>query len=106
MSLVTPRIKFCGITRAQDAQRAVELDAWAVGLIFHPASPRRCERPAAVEIGQELRRRAEVVGVWVNPTLEEVVRTAEEVGLTMLQLHGDEGPVFCAELARRTGCKV
>jgi phosphoribosylanthranilate isomerase len=59
-----------------------------------------------VEIAAALRRRAEVVGVFVNPTLEHVVATAEEVGLTMVQLHGDEGPAFCAELARRTGCKV
>ena len=53
-----------------------------------------------------LRRRAELVGVFVNPTLEEVARTADAVGLTMLQLHGDEGPSFCAEAGRRTGCKV
>ena len=44
--------------------------------------------------------------MFVNPTLDEVARTAEAVGLTMLQLHGDEGPAFCAEAARRTGCKV
>jgi phosphoribosylanthranilate isomerase len=44
--------------------------------------------------------------VFVNPTLEVVAATADAVGLTMLQLHGDEGPVFCGEAARRTGCKV
>jgi phosphoribosylanthranilate isomerase len=47
-----------------------------------------------------------VAGVFVNAPLDEVARTAENVGLTMLQLHGDEGPSFCAEAARRTGCKV
>jgi phosphoribosylanthranilate isomerase len=35
-----------------------------------------------------------------------VTRAAEEGGLTMLQMHGDEGPAFCAEVARRTGCRV
>ena len=44
--------------------------------------------------------------MFVNATLDEVARTAEEVGLTMLQMHGDEGPSFCAEAGRRTGCKV
>jgi phosphoribosylanthranilate isomerase len=44
--------------------------------------------------------------VFVNPTLDEVARTADAVGLTMLQLHGEEGPAFCSEVGRRTGCKV
>ena len=48
----------------------------------------------------------EVVGVFVNPTLEHLARASEEIGFTMIQLHGDEGPSFCAEAARRTGCKV
>jgi phosphoribosylanthranilate isomerase len=38
--------------------------------------------------------------------LQQVARAADEIGLTILQLHGDEGPVFCAEAARRTGCRV
>jgi phosphoribosylanthranilate isomerase len=53
-----------------------------------------------------VKRRVEVVGVFFNQTLEEIAATAEAVELTMLQLHGDEGPAFCAEAARRTGCKV
>ena len=61
---------------------------------------------AAVEIATAVKRRAEVVGVFVNQTLDEVARTADAVGLTMLQLHGDEGPAFCAEARRRTGCRV
>jgi phosphoribosylanthranilate isomerase len=35
-----------------------------------------------------------------------VTRAADEIGLTLLQLHGDEGPAFCGEAARRTGCRV
>jgi phosphoribosylanthranilate isomerase len=47
-----------------------------------------------------------VAGVFVNATLDHVTQTADAVGLTVLQLHGDEGPAFCGEAARRTGCKV
>jgi phosphoribosylanthranilate isomerase len=101
-----PKIKFCGVTSLRDAERAAQAGAWAVGLIFWPGSPRRCETADAAEIGAALKRRAEIVGVFVNPPLDELVRTAEEVGLTILQMHGDEGPAFCAEGARRTGCKV
>jgi phosphoribosylanthranilate isomerase len=100
------KIKFCGLTTLADAQRAARAGAWAIGLIFWPGSRRRCELDAAAEIAAALRRRVEIVGVFVNPTLDQVAQTADAVGLTMLQLHGDEGPAFCAEAARRTGCKV
>jgi phosphoribosylanthranilate isomerase len=101
-----PKIKFCGITSLHDARLAAAAGAWAIGLNFWPGSPRRCDPAVAVEIGSLLRRRLEVVGVFVNPTLEELTQTADVVGLTGLQLHGDEGPAFCTEAARRTGCKV
>jgi len=101
-----PRIKFCGMTRLEDAQRAADLGAWAVGLIFHPSSSRRCTLDEAAAIAATLRRRLEVCGVFVNAPLPEVAQTADAVGLTMLQLHGEEGPAYCAEVARRTGCKV
>jgi phosphoribosylanthranilate isomerase len=106
MPATAPKLKFCGVTTLEDAERAVSAGAWAVGLIFWPHSPRRCEPAAAAEIGAALKRRAEVVGVFVNPALEELSQTAETAGLTILQLHGDEGPSFCSEAARRTGCKV
>ena len=100
------KIKFCGITRLDDAELAVGAGAWAIGLIFWPHSPRRVELGAAAEIAAAVKRRAEVAGVFVNATLDHVAQTAEGVGLTMLQFHGDEGPAYCAEAARRTGAKV
>ncbi|HEU0023813.1 MAG TPA: hypothetical protein VFQ12_04250, partial [Thermoleophilaceae bacterium] len=100
------RVKICGITTLADAERSVELGAWAVGLIFWPGSPRRCSLDDAELIGAKLHRRAEVTGVFVNATLDEVAATADRCGLAMLQLHGDEGPAYCQEAARRTGCRV
>ncbi|HEX2436148.1 MAG TPA: phosphoribosylanthranilate isomerase [Solirubrobacterales bacterium] len=100
------RVKICGITNLEDAEEAVRLGAWAIGLNHHPASPRLCEPGVAAEIGAAMKRRCEVAGVFVNSSLDEVARAADEEQLTMLQLHGDEGPAFCAEAARRTGAKV
>jgi len=100
------RVKFCGITRLEDAREADRLGAWAIGLIHHRDSPRYCGPATAVEIGSAMKRRLEVVGVFVNAGLDEVARAAEDESLTMLQLHGDEGPAFCREAARRTGCRV
>ena len=101
-----PKIKFCGITTLEDAERAVAAGAWAIGLIFWPRSPRRCMVDDATQIAAAVKRRAEVAGVFLNATLDEVASAADAVGLTIVQLHGDEGPAFCAEAARRTGCKV
>jgi phosphoribosylanthranilate isomerase len=100
------RVKVCGITNLGDAERAVEHGAWAIGLIFHPESPRACRPDAAAEIGDRLRRRVEVTGVFVNHSLDELTELAELASLSLLQLHGDEGPAYCAEAARRTGAKV
>jgi phosphoribosylanthranilate isomerase len=101
-----PRVKICGITRLEDAELAVELGAWAVGLIFASASPRRVRAAEAERIAAALRRRAEVVGVFVNAHLDEIARLHERMGFTLLQLHGDEGPAFAAEAHRRTGARV
>jgi phosphoribosylanthranilate isomerase len=101
-----PRIKLCGITSLDDAQLAVEAGAWAVGCILWRRSPRACRPAEAGRIAAALHRRAEVCGVFVNPPLDEVTGLVDGLGLTMVQLHGDEGPAFCAEVARRTGAKV
>jgi phosphoribosylanthranilate isomerase len=103
---VATRVKICGITSLDDARQAADLDAWAIGMIFWDGSPRRCDLDAGEEIGAELRRRLEPTGVFVNATLDEIAYTADRCSLAIVQLHGEEGPAFCREVARRTGCKV
>ena len=44
--------------------------------------------------------------MFVNASLDHVADTADRASLTILQLHGDEGPAYCREAARRTGCRV
>ncbi len=106
-SLGPTHIKFCGLTNLHDAQLAVDAGAWALGMILWPGSPRHCEPTEATRIAAAFKRGGpELVGVFVNPTLDELALAADTIGLTMLQLHGDEGPVFCAEAARRTGCRI
>jgi phosphoribosylanthranilate isomerase len=100
------RVKFCGITDIDDAAEAVRLGAWAIGLIHFHGSPRNVEPAAATAIAAAFRRKCEIVGVFVNPTLDEVAQAAENAALTMVQLNGAEGASFCAEVQRRTGLKV
>ena len=100
------KVKICGITNVEDARLAAGLGAWAIGMILWPGSARFCPAEQAEVIGAELRRETELVGVFVNATLDELALAADRFGLTLLQLHGDEGPAYCREAARRTGCGV
>lgn len=104
MSGVT-RVKICGITNIDDARAAVELGAWAIGLIFAD-SPRAADVSAAERVGRELQRQVEVAGVFVNAPLEQVTELADVAHLSLIQLHGDEGPSYAREVARRTGARV
>lgn len=101
-----PSVKICGITSLADAELAVELGAWAIGMIFYDGSPRQCSLAEAQRITAALHRKVELCGVFVNDPLEQVVRISEDLGLTIVQLHGDEGPAFCGEVPRRTGARV
>jgi phosphoribosylanthranilate isomerase len=101
-----PRVKICGITRPEDAELAASLGAWAIGFILWPGSKREADPAVAAGIARAQRRRLELVGVFVTPTLDEVAHAVEAIGLTHVQLHGDEGPAFCTAVAQRTGARV
>lgn len=100
------RVKICGLTRPEDAELAVGLGAWALGFVLWPQSPRACDPAVAAGLSQALRRKADTVAVFVEPTLDEVAAAVEAGSYTYVQLHGDVGPQFCAEVARRTGSRV
>lgn len=101
-----PRVKLCGITRPEDAELAASVDAWAIGFILWAGSKRAADPAVAAGIARAQRRRLETVGVFVTPTLDEVAHAVEAIGLTHVQLHGDEGPAFCNAVAQRTGARV
>jgi phosphoribosylanthranilate isomerase len=101
------KVKICGITRAEDAELAVSLGAWALGFILWPESKRAADPAVAGGIARALRRQpVGLVGVFVNQPLDEIAGYADAIGLTHVQLHGDEGPAFCTAVAQRTGAKV
>ncbi len=104
--LNSARVKICGITNLPDAELAVELGAWALGMIFYEDSPRRCSLEQAQLVVAGVRRRVELCGVFVNAPLSEIVAVSEDLALSLIQLHGDEGPAFCSEVARRTGARI
>ncbi len=91
------RVKICGLTRIEDALLAAEAGADFLGLVFYPRSPRAVTRRQARTIVEAVRaafglRAPRFVGVFVNAPLEEVRRLMDEVGLDLVQLHGEEPP--------------
>jgi len=86
------RIKICGVTRPRDAAHAVACGAEAIGINFHPGSPRFVPEEAAREIVRAIGDRAEVVGVFVNESPGTIVALCGRLGIRRVQLHGDEPP--------------
>jgi phosphoribosylanthranilate isomerase len=93
-------IKICGITRAEDAQAAVECGASAVGFVFWPESPRYVEPHRARAIIATLPSSVAAVGVFVNQPASHVEDIVNLAQLAVVQLHGDETPAFAAEMMR------
>ena len=93
-------VKICGITNLEDAVAAVAAGAGALGFNFYKPSPRYITPQSAREIIEQLPDSVLKVGVFVNEDSPEIVRNiANESGITALQLHGDESPEYCSELA-------
>jgi phosphoribosylanthranilate isomerase len=82
-------IKICGITRAEDAELAVGLGAHALGFVLWPRSPRCISVADAARIVRTLSPLVTSVGVFVDPTRDELVCAVEEGGFSAIQVHGD-----------------
>lgn len=93
-------VKICGITSLNDALAAVEAGADALGFNFYKPSPRYIAPEKAREIVEQVPPAILTVGVFVNEESPDAVRSiAKQSGVTALQLHGDESPEYCSDLA-------
>jgi phosphoribosylanthranilate isomerase len=91
-------IKICGITRPEDAALACREGAGAIGLNFWRGSKRFVEDSQAREIIAAMTPGVLKVGVFVNPHPLTVTETLAELGLDVVQFHGDEQPQSWADL--------
>jgi phosphoribosylanthranilate isomerase len=94
-------VKVCGITCPEDGLVAADAGADAVGFVFYPRSPRSVEPARAAKIARALPPFLLRVGVFVDAARDEMALVADEVGLDLLQLYGDEPPEALGELPRR-----
>ena len=93
-------VKICGITRLEDAEAAIELGAGAIGFVFWPKSPRYLDPERARTIVAALPPFIATVGVFVDQTVRLVNGVAARVGLSTVQLHGDEPIEMLGEIER------
>ena len=94
------RVKFCGITRPEDARDAAALGVDAIGLVFVEASPRCVSVEQAREICAVLPPMVEIVGLVMNTPPARIESLLRAVPLSILQFHGDESPRECARFGR------
>jgi phosphoribosylanthranilate isomerase len=98
-------IKICGNTSLGDALLATEAGADAVGFVFAP-SPRRVTAAQVAAITPHLPAKVEKIGVFVDATLEDIVSTVQDCGLSGVQLHFDADHELPARLHERLGPEV
>ena len=91
------RIKICGITRPEDAEKALVLGADTIGCVFHAASARHVTEEIARDIQVVVGDAGTLVGLFVNPTVDQVQAVLDRVELEVLQFHGQESPAFCRQ---------
>jgi phosphoribosylanthranilate isomerase len=94
------RIKICGITRVDDGIAAARAGADAIGMVFWAGTPRRVDVAQARAIAASLPPFVTTVGLFVDPTEDEVRRVLDAVPLAMLQFHGRESPALCRAFGR------
>lgn len=95
------RVKICGLTRSEDLAAAVAAGVDAVGLVFHPPSPRAVTAQQAARLCAGLPPFVTAVGLFVDARECEVRAILDRVPLDLLQFHGEEPPEACDRYGRR-----
>lgn len=93
------RVKVCGITQALHAQQITDAGADFVGFIFYPPSSRYVYKSMSANEIKKLRN-INKVGVFVNADVDDVLRTVDNCGLYLVQLHGNESPRYCEKISQ------
>jgi phosphoribosylanthranilate isomerase len=94
-------VKICGVTSVEDALACADAGADAIGLNLWPRSKRYRPLAEAARVAERVAGRLERIGVFVDPTVEEVEAAFAAGAIDAAQLHGDEPAGFCARFAGR-----
>ena len=94
------KVKICGIKNLQDVQAVNKHRPDFAGFVFYPLSKRYVSLIVARRLKATLNRHIKTVGVFVNAPVEEIAAAAELGIIDLVQLHGDEGNAYIAELKK------
>ena len=94
------RVKICGLTRPDDVIFAVKAGADALGFVFYKQSPRYVSPEVARELANLVPAWVSTVGLFVNSEFNEISEVADYVGVSHVQLHGDEPETLCKRISR------
>jgi phosphoribosylanthranilate isomerase len=95
------RVKFCGITRTEDALHAASLGVDAIGLVFYPKSPRKIDNKQAIEIIRVLPAFVSAVALFVDAEEQDIRSVVDSIVVDCLQFHGNESPEACRKYGKR-----
>lgn len=98
--------KICGVRTPEAIEAAVAGGARAVGLVFHPASPRAVDPVFAQQLARLVPTGMQAVGLFVDPHDDDLERVVGQVPLDLIQLHGNESVKRVAEIKGRYGLPV
>lgn len=100
------KIKICGITNEKDALWAANAGVDFIGLNFYKNSPRKISVDMAKKITSSLPEFVKPVGVFVDEEIGAILKITKKVGLSAVQLHGNETPEYCSELKEKISATV
>jgi phosphoribosylanthranilate isomerase len=99
------KVKICGLQSVEVLKSFIKFPIDYAGFVFAP-SRRRIEPAEAAGIIKQLPSSTQSVGVFVNPTLEELDEVLHAAPLNVVQLHGSETPEFCSKVKARFSVQV
>jgi len=95
-----PGLKICGITKKDQALEIAHLGVDALGFIFYPKSPRFIDPDDARKIIQVLPPFVKTVGVFVDESFDQIIKSVRQSSVDLVQLHGSETPEYCNHLSK------
>jgi phosphoribosylanthranilate isomerase len=101
-----PKIKICGLSTGETLAAAIAGRAAYAGLNFYPPSPRFVTPGQAGELARQAAGKIQCVGVFVDPSDDQLAEVLAAAPLDALQFHGDEPPERLAQLRQRFGLPV
>ena len=98
--------KICGLSTPETLDAALKGGASHVGFVFFTKSPRNLTPDRAAGLAAKAGNNVKIVGLFVNPTPEDIDRVRAQVRLDVIQLHGDEHPALVSQIAMTNGLEV